>query len=108
MNVNCPKCETLQSIYNIHCSNCGEKLGEDQKQNSKLKIVSQKVNLLNKLGLSVLNAKDQFVQKLNGLKSKLVFKKKVKTPPAEEIKETVANAEVVVPDQTVEKETKKK
>lgn len=102
MNVNCRKCEALQSIYNVHCSNCGEKIEEEDKQNSKLIVVSHKVNMLQKIGQAVLKSKDSFVEKVKKLKSKLAFKKKVKEPVSAEVSKPEEPVEVSKPEEQVE------
>jgi uncharacterized OB-fold protein len=78
MNLNCPKCEALQSIYHVYCSNCGQRLGEDAKMESTLKVVSYKPNLLQKLGEAVLSARTSFINAANAQREKVKAKKVAK------------------------------
>lgn len=70
MNVNCPKCESIQSIYYVHCSNCGEKLGDSDKQESTLKVAGVRVNLIQRIGSAVFSVKERIATRLARMKQK--------------------------------------
>lgn len=78
MNVTCTKCEATQSIYHVHCSNCGEKLGEEMKPNTKLAVKPHQVNLLQKLGESLLGLRDSVKATAARAKETREQKKKLK------------------------------
>lgn len=104
MNVTCAKCEATQSIYHIHCTNCGEKIGEEQKQVSKLKIVSHKQNIFQKIGEAVLGAKNGIAQKLVAIRSKVTLRRP--KAPKEAVPEVTA-VEATVEEKPAESTTEK-
>lgn len=104
MNVTCAKCEATQSIYHIHCTNCGEKIGEEQKQVSKLKIVSHKQNIFQKIGEAVIGTKNGLVQKLRDIRTKITTRKPKTPKVAPEVTATEAKIEEKSAETPTEKE----